>query len=164
MKALFLMIALGASFTPPQDRPEIIAIKAEYVAVKQDTRNTLGQLRDLYAKDVARRENNDRILGRSVDDDAELADYRRKLAETDAEIRALDQELAALPSDDQLLAEYRKALALASRERQKAIARHKRPPVECADWMLRADRDANLGGLSYKIVCGHRARPAGPSK
>jgi hypothetical protein len=84
------------------------------------------------------------ILLRSIFDVVPIWQEREKVAETKRQLENADKEIAALPSDEQLMKEYRRA----QRQRPKRS-------TSCANWDLiaRQRQTAKSITLSYTFVC-----------
>jgi multidrug resistance efflux pump len=157
------MLIIVAAFFAAAQSPEIIRLRESYIQATKEYRASLEKLRALYVESVSKAiSQRDRmkklrdeglIMDKDVDQaEAAVADARAKVKSVDDQIRAADQQLAELPSDEQLTQKYKQAVANDSRRAAAASHKGRRRPA-CRNWSIMAAGKATGGQVSYEVVC-----------
>lgn len=157
--ALLLLTCLS-SFILAQDRKEIEELKrlrTEFVKATKEYKASIEKLIALYEKNVERAENkvtiSEKLLAEGliaraqVDENKRaLAEARDKLEHTKQEIAKADKQIAELPSDEELIKEYRRA----QRQQQRTKTARR-----CANWdlVVRQRQTARSISFSYTFIC-----------
>ncbi len=136
---------------------EVKALQAEFVKATNEYKASLAKLLTIYEGNVTKAEEklelSKKLLAEGLISTTQVEENERaiiaakeKVAETHRQITKADSQITALPSDEELIKEYRRA----QRSRPRAS-----PKGRCRNWdlIVRQRQGARSISVSYTFVC-----------
>lgn len=161
MKALLLILAITLTATaqikPPKELQEIKALQVEFIKATNEYKESLAKLLAIYEGNVKREEDklrysesllSDGLIAKTQVEESQrrVAASKEKIERVKQDIIKADQQIASLPSDEELLKRLRE---------EQAARRKTKPSKRCPNWTLTAHQrvTANSVTFGYRFVC-----------